>query len=292
VVATERHEHQAVRLTDGRLLGFAEYGDAGGPAVLFFHGQVGSRLLGRALDADARRLGLRLVAPDRPGLGFSDFRPGRVIADWPADVAGLAEQLGIDRFAVVGASGGAPYALACAWKVPERVTATVLAGTALPVPMVEQAPDTPAVQRALSRSAAWAPWSIRPVMTVLGELSRRSPEQALGRMQSSAGEADRAAFDRPEVRTMLTQSMAETFRSGSRGAAHDLRLVTADWALPFGEVSAPVDVWHGEADEEVTPANVRRLVDALPAGRLHLVPGGGHHLALTHPAELLGPLAS
>ena len=289
---TERHEHQAVRLADGRLLGFAEYGDPGGAAVLFFHGQVGSRLLGRSLDADAHRLGLRIVAPDRPGLGFSDFRPDRAIADWPADVVELAAQLGIVQFGVVGAAGGAPYALACAWKAPEQVTTTVLAGSALSVPMTEQAPDTPALQRALSRSAVWAPWTIRPVMTVLGQVTRRSPEQALARMQESAGEADRPAFDRPEVRAMLTHSMAEVFRSGPRGAAHDLRLVTNDWGLPFGEVSIPVDVWHGDADPEVTPADVRRLVEALPAGRLHVVPGGGHHLLLTHPGEVLAALAS
>jgi pimeloyl-ACP methyl ester carboxylesterase len=288
---TERHEHQAVRLTDGRLLGFAEYGDPAGAPVLFFHGEVGSRLLGRSIDADARRLGLRIVAPDRPGLGFSDFRPGRVIADWPADVVELAGALGIERFAVVGASAGAPYALACAWKVPDELTATVLAGPALSVPMTEPAPGTPALQRVLSRSAVWAPWTIRPVMTVLGEVARRSPEQALVRMRDSAGEADRPAFDRSEVRAMLAHSMAETFRSGPRGAAHDLRLVTNDWGLPLADVSITVDIWHGDADLEMTPGDVRRLVDALPAGRLNVVAGGGHHLLLTHPGEVLAPLA-
>ncbi len=144
----------------------------------------------------------------------------------------------------------------------------------------------------LDRSAVWAPWTIRPVMTLLGQVSRRSPEQALIRMRESAGEADRPAFDRPEVRSMLTHSMAEAFRSGPRGPAHDLRLVTNDWGIPFGEVSVPVDVWHGESDLEVTPAGVRRLVDALPAGRLNIVPGGGHHLLLTHPGEVLAALAS
>ena len=285
MVTTERHEHQAIRLTDGRLLGFAEYGDPAGAAVIFFHGEVGSRVLGRSLEVDAHRLGLRVVAPDRPGLGFSDFRAGRAVADWPADVAELAAQLGLARFAVVGASAGAPYALACAWRLPEQLTATVLAGSSLPVPIREQA-------GVLSRSAVWAPWTIRPVMTLLAEVSRRSPDQALVRMQESASEADRPAFDRPEVRAMFARSMAETFRSGPRGAAHDLRLVTNDWEIPLGEVSIPVDVWHGDADLEVTPGNVRRLVDALPDGRLHVVPGGGHHLLLTHPGEVLAALAA
>jgi pimeloyl-ACP methyl ester carboxylesterase len=215
-----------------------------------------------------------------------------VIADWPADVAELAQQLGLERFAVLGASGGAAYALACTWKMPDRITATVVAGALLPVSMTEPDPDTPALQRMLSRSAVWAPWTIRPVMTLLGEVSRRAPEQALSRMEESAGDADRAVFARPEIRTLLTQSMAESFRSGPRGAAHDLRLVSADWGIPFDEVSATVGVWHGDADLEVTPENVRRLVDALPHGQLHLVPGGGHHLALSHPEQLLHALGA
>ena len=289
-MATERHEHQAVRLADGRLLGFAEYGELTGRPVLCFHRQVGSRLMGRSLDADARRLGLRLVAPDRPGFGFSDFQPGRAIADWPADVLELAQQLALDRFSVLGVSAGAPYALACAWKLPERVVTTVVASTVLPVSMTEQAPDAPRLERLLSRSTVSAPWTIRPVMTLLAQVSRRAPEQALSRMEDSAGDADRAAFARPDVRALLAQSLAETFRSGPRGAAHDLRLIAADWALPLGDVAAPVDVVHGDADEEVPPEDARRLVDPLPHVRFHLVPGGGHHLALTHPGQVLDPL--
>jgi pimeloyl-ACP methyl ester carboxylesterase len=86
--------------------------------------------------------------------------------------------------------------------------------------------------------------------------------------------------------------LAETFRAGPRGAAHDLRLTTADWGIPFQEVSAPVALWHGDADLEVTPGKARRLVDALPHGSLHPVAGGGHHLGLSHPGPLLEALTS
>lgn len=279
----ERRAHQAVRLAGGRLMGFAEYGDPGGSAVLVFHREVGSRLLGRAFDEAARALGVRVVAPDRPGMGFSDFQPGRVIADWPADVVELTGQLGIDRFAAVGVSAGAAYVLACAWRVPERLTAAVLVGPGVPVSMTEHPP-------VLSRSAARAPWTIRPVMSLLGQLSRRSPQQAVERMAASAGEVDRPVLAGPEVRTMLAQSMAETFRSGSRGAAHDVRLATADWGLPLDRITAEVDLWHGAADTEVPPATARRLAEALPRCPVRLVPGGGHHLDLASAEVILGPL--
>ncbi len=258
--------------------------------MLFLHGEVGSRLQGRALDAAGRRLGLRVVSPDRPGLGFSDFRPGRTVADWPADVVELTAQLGIERFPVVAASAGAAFALACTLRVPERVTATLLAGPTLAVPMTELPPGTPLPQRILTESSVKAPWTIRVAMTLLEALARRSPEQAVERMAGSAGEADRAAFARPEVRTMLAESIVESFRSGGRGPAHDLRLTTGDWGLALGRITAPVDVWHGAADGEVPAGGLSRLVDALPAGRLHEVPGGGHHLTLSHPDVLLESL--
>jgi pimeloyl-ACP methyl ester carboxylesterase len=285
---TQRHEHQAIRLADGRLLGFAEYGDPSGAPVLFFHGEVDSRLLGRAFEPSAHRLGLRVIAADRPGMGFSDFQAGRVVADWPADVTELTRELGIDgRFAVLGASGGAPYALACAWKMPERLTATVLAGPAVPVSMKRDEPGTSARTRVLRQSAVRAPWTIRVMMTLLGEMTRRSPEQLLGRMSDSAGDVDREVFTRADIRSMIPQSMAETFRSGPRGAAHDMRLLAADWGLPFNRIVGPVSIWHGEADRDVTPAEARELAAALPNCELHLLPGAAHHLALTQTDALL-----
>ncbi|MDQ6726390.1 MAG: alpha/beta hydrolase [Actinomycetota bacterium] len=288
---SERNEHQAVRLRDGRLLGFADYGDPDGAPLLFFHGEVGSRLLGRALDSAARDRALRIVSPDRPGLGLSDFRPGRTIAEWPADVVELTGQLGIGRFGVVGVSAGAPYALACGWMVPERLTAVVVVSPALPPSMRERRPDTPRLERLLTRSATQAPWTIRPVMTLLGNASRRSPEQAVDRMAASAGEADHAVFSRPEVRSMLTRSMTETFRSGSRGVAHDLRLLASNWGIPFDGVPTEVAVVRGEADAELTAPGAQRLVDALPHAYLRTVPGAGHHVALAEPGQVLDAVA-
>jgi pimeloyl-ACP methyl ester carboxylesterase len=290
-MSTERNEHQAVRLSDGRLLGFAEYGDPEGAPVLFFHGEVGSRLLGRALDGAARDRGVRIVSPDRPGLGFSDFATGRAIADWPADVVELTAQLGIGQFATVGTSAGAPYALACAWRAPDRLTATVLVSPALPPALIELRPETPPLERILRRSATQAPWTIRPVMTLMAQASKRSPEQAVERMAGSAAEVDREVFTHPDIRSTLVRSIAETFRSGPRGVAHDLRLLAADWGIPLNRIDSEVTVLRGGADSELTSDSAQRLVDALPHAVLRTVPGAGHHLALARPAVVLDAVA-
>jgi len=235
---------------------------------------------------------VRVVSPDRPGMGFSDFCAGRVVGDWPSDVEELTAALGISQFAVLGASGGAPYALACAWKMPERLTAAVLAGPALSASLKQDEPGAPAMTRVLRQSAVRAPWTIRVMMTLLAEMTRRSPEQLLGRMSDSAGAVDREVFARPEIRSMMPQSMAETFRSGTRGAAHDMRLLAADWGLPFDRITVPVNIWHGEADGDVTPEDARGLAGRLPDCELHLLADAGHHLALTKPDALLDAVAA
>ena len=116
--ADDRVGGRVLRLADGRRLGFAEYGASGGQPLLFFHGTPGARLVAGFAHQSALRLNVRLIAPERPGFGRSDFQAGRRILEWPDDVAALADALGLERFAVAGVSGGAPYALACAWRLP------------------------------------------------------------------------------------------------------------------------------------------------------------------------------
>jgi pimeloyl-ACP methyl ester carboxylesterase len=111
-----------IELRDGRQLGYAEWGDSAGGPLLFFHGWPGSRLEGRLGDEAAKTCRVRLIALDRPGMGLSDFQSRRALVDWPDDVVQLADALGLERFAVLGISGGGPYAAACAWKLSDRLT--------------------------------------------------------------------------------------------------------------------------------------------------------------------------
>ena len=118
-------EHR-LRLADGRTLACLEFGDPAGPPVLYFHGYPGSRLEARVAADAARRLGLRLLAVDRPGFGQSTFQAGRTVGGWAADVAALADHLALERFSLVGVSGGAPYALACAAQLSHRLARVAL----------------------------------------------------------------------------------------------------------------------------------------------------------------------
>lgn len=118
-----RREDQ-LQLPDGRILGYRKYGVTDGRPLFYFHGTPGSGIEFElfAGEAGARRHGHRIVVPDRPGMGHSTFLAGRTTSDWPADLAALAKHLEIGRFGVLVYSGGAPYAVATALALPDRVT--------------------------------------------------------------------------------------------------------------------------------------------------------------------------
>ena len=119
------------RASDGRRLSVEVFGDPDGTPVFLLHGTPGSRLGPRPRGAVLHRLGVRLIAFDRPGYGRSDRLPGRQVADVAADIAAIADAYGLEKFAVVGRSGGGPHALACAAMLPHRTTrAAVLVGLA------------------------------------------------------------------------------------------------------------------------------------------------------------------
>jgi len=102
-------------------IAFTEYGDPKGAPVFFCHGWPSSRTMAVITDDAARKLGVRIISPDRPGIRDSNFQPNRTLLDWPPVLCDLASHFGIDKFKILGISGGAPYAYATAWMIPERV---------------------------------------------------------------------------------------------------------------------------------------------------------------------------
>ena len=279
-------EDRTLRLRDARDLGYAEYGDAAGTPVFVFHGSPGSRLQVRAAHGPAQARGIRIIAPDRPGLGLSTRKRGREIADWPDDVRELADALGIARFAVIGISGGGPYAAACAWALGGRITrAGIISGVA--------PADGPGLGGGLRRPSRLAfnlvlhtPWLLRCVMALGGVGSRRFPERLFEQVRALTPPIDQPILDRPEVADCLTAGLREAFRQGGQGASDELLLLTRPWTFRLEEIRAPVRLWHGEADGVVPVAMGRHLAQAIPHCRAEFIPGAGHYLVF----DRIGPL--
>lgn len=265
-----------VELGDGRWLAFAELGDPLGPPVMMFHGIPGSRLSFEGAGqpaADGRRL--RAIAPDRPGIGRSDPRPRRTLLDWGADVAALADALGIDRFAVLGGSGGGVYALACARALPERVTRVAIVNTPAPMHWPGVWRGHPAASRLAWRGIGRVPGLPRFVADAQCRTARHGHllVRLLGQRMSPA---DRALLADRSVRDQLTAHVREAFRQGAAGVAQDLRLVASPWGFEPRDVAAPVWLWHGRADRTVPEAMGRALAAALPRCTARFVEGEGH----------------
>lgn len=287
--AMER-EHR-LRLAGGRTLACLELGDPGGSPVLYFHGYPGSRLEGLLGARTARRLGLRLLAPDRPGFGESTFLPGRTISAWAADMAELAGQFELERFAIVGVSGGAPYALACAARIPERVSRAGLVGALGPLVRKQPTHDMVTLNRLALALAARSPFLARLTVQLVARWVRRHPERYLAHMMATAPPADRRVLADPGYRATVTESTVEALRQGGRGAAWELTLLARPWDFRLQEVLVPVRIWQGLADNIVPAAMAQHLAAVLPNSECHYLPDEGHlSLVVRHLDTVLADL--
>jgi len=272
-VATDR-TNQQVRLKDGRMLGYAEYGAPEGKPVFYFHGHPGSRLdwPGIVDSADsAKELNARIIAADRPGYGLSDFKSGRQILDWPDDVVELADALQLDRFAVLGYSGGGPYAAACAFKIPERLTATAIVSGMGPV-------DAPGTKDGFSWIYAGKGPVTRRLMLMMTSVGlRKKPDQFISKMEESLKGPDKELIlDKPEMLKSTLDSFNEALRQGIAGAHQEAGLYTQPWGFQLEDITAEVHLWHGEEDDNVLISVGRYVAGAIPNCQASFIENEGH----------------
>ena len=280
-----------VRLPDGRGLAWAEYGDPRGAPVIYCHGFPGSRSQAGLAHADAARLGIRMIGIDRPGIGRSHAAPGRRLVDWPADVSGVADALGLGRFAVLGLSGGGPYAAACARLIPKRLIAVAIVSGLGPPESWPEARAMRWVARVGLRLAAAFPAVAGAVFGATARGIVRDADRMLALVERSYSAPDRAVLMRPEVRRLILASFREGVRQGGTYLAQDLALLARPWGFRLEEVEIPVDLWHGEVDNVVPPGMGRHVAARIPACRAHFLPGEGHFsLAIDHTAAILSTL--
>jgi pimeloyl-ACP methyl ester carboxylesterase len=270
----------SVRLSDGRELAYAEYGDRTGVPIFHFHGMPGSRLQGQHFDAAASVLGVRVIAVDRPGYGRSDPAPGHSILDWADDVAQLADDLGLRTFAVSGHSAGGAYALACAVRMPQRVRHVLLLSAA--APRGDYARSLGRVRRLVELcSQAVFPFIAVPVLWMIEQGVRWTPARRMPRF------VDRRVLSRPEMKVALREETLEGFRQGLRGGMRDARLIARAWGFGVEEVEQTADLWHGEADT-IVPVGVGRFyASELRRCRARFVAGEGHLMFVDHVEEIL-----
>jgi pimeloyl-ACP methyl ester carboxylesterase len=283
----EGADDHVVPLRDGRSLGFAQYGRPDGIVVVNAHGGLVGRLDVAAAAPFAERAGVRLISPDRPGIGLSDPLPGRTTFDWAEDVAELLDQLGVDRFAAMGWSMGGQYAAALGHAMPSRVTRVAIIAGALPLTEPGVFAQLPLFDRAFTRLSQRAPWVARQCFRTMALIARSAPTLN-GRLAArELGGAD-ADVLRAEGFDAFSHISYEGLRRPS-GVIEDYRA----WALPWGfapeDLEIPVDVWSGGEDQLVPSSWGSELAQRIP-GATHYVRSGGHFVAHLHFEELFEAL--
>ncbi len=272
-----RERPNLLPLADGRLLAWEVFGDPEGVPAVMFHGLPSSRLQGRMHHPQAAETGVRLIAFDRPGMGWSDFQEGRALESVANDAAALLDHLEIERVHLFGGSGGTPYTLATALALPERVINVALFGCLGPV-------HKPEVGQHFSRQKLrlfnWAQ-KYPPGLLCAVAANLRSfmdPRQIQTQMRARLGPRDGSAITNPNEWSWLLE---EPFRQGMRGVHQELRLLGGPWPFEarLKSLRMPIRLWHAEADIVCPIVFSEHVHGFLPeATELVRVPELGHYM--------------
>ncbi|MEU8183045.1 alpha/beta hydrolase [Micromonospora sp. NPDC049044] len=272
--ATQR----TVTTPDGRRLAVETSGAPDGPAVFLLHGTPGSRSGPRPRGIVVYRLGVHLVCYDRPGYGDSDRQEGRRVADAAADVAAIADDLGIERFAVVGRSGGGPHALACAALLPDRVTrAAVLVGLApAGAPDLDWYAGMAATNVTDYGQADEDLTELTLNLKVRAEEARRDPMTLLDFLRPQLPDEDIRVVDDVAIRRLLTDMYAEAVRHGPEGWIDDVLAIRRGWGFDLGTIRAEVRLWHGEQDRFSPVEHSHWLASRISRAQVQVQAGAAH----------------
>jgi pimeloyl-ACP methyl ester carboxylesterase len=264
-----------IKLKDKRKLGYAEYGDPKGKPIFFFHGWPVSRLSGGIADKTAKKLKIRIISPDRPGYGLSDFKKNRELLDWPDDVVELADKLNIKKFAVVGVSGGGPYAAVCAYKIPQRLSkVSIVVG--LGPTWIKGSLDG----MSWSSKIGWANYARFPITATMGAylnglIANHFPSLGIFRFMFGS-KSDRLINFKRTFQSSLQENFREAFRQGYKAAEQDLNLYTRDWGFALKDIKIPVYLWYGADDKNVSLNMGKYYASEIKNSKLKVYTGEAH----------------
>lgn len=267
-----------MRVSDGRHLMVERLGDPQGSPVFLLHGTPGSRLGPAPRGMVLYQRGMQLIAYDRPGYGGSDRLEGRSVGDVVKDVTTIADELGLERFAVVGRSGGAPHALACAALIPERVTRTAALVALAPKDAegLDWFEGMAAHNVREYSTAAQDPDGVAARLTPRADEIRKDPVRLLDDLRQELTESDRMVVADAGVRSMLLRNYQEALRTSAWGWIDDALAFCSPWGFDPADIPGEVLLWHGEQDVFSPVGHSRWLAERIPGATAVLEPAAAH----------------
>jgi pimeloyl-ACP methyl ester carboxylesterase len=273
---------------DGRRLGFATFGDPDGYPVVNCHGGLVSRNDCALADGAARDLGLRVISPDRPGIGLTDRVHHHDMVRWAdTDLRALVDSLALDRFSVMGWSAGGQRALAAAHVLADRVDRAAVVAGCLPLDDDTNRAQLSALDRRLLRWSEHAPPLATGYIRLTHQLATRAPRRVV---RMSAAQVEGAEHGALAERTDWYASTLAEATHDPVGQRDDYRTFGAPWGFRPEDVDTPVTIHHGTRDQLVPVAWADELARRLPHAAVTTYPGVGHLLPVTHADQILATL--
>ncbi|WP_279625878.1 alpha/beta fold hydrolase [Marinobacter algicola] len=281
-MAANRNQEHSLTLSDGRRLAYTDLGDPTGYPLVFGHGMPGSRLEGHFFHDRALRHGFRMITPDRPGIGRSDFQPHRTLLDYTDDIRQLVDALELGRFSHIGWSSGSSRTLACGFALHSRMDLGVclsgythfaeyegahplLAATRWPGPML----------------ARHSKLLFRLAVGIVVWLSRQYPGPYLREAKQLVSDEDKYILRACLAEGLFRQDQLACLNSGGQAVATDLLTELEDWQFRLKDVPIPVWIYQGDKDPFVPVDYANHLSNRLPNANLSLIPDAGHLYPLT-----------
>jgi pimeloyl-ACP methyl ester carboxylesterase len=267
-----------VKTRDGRRLSVESPGDPDGKPVFLLHGTPGSRNGPRPRGIVLYRLGIRLISYDRPGYPGSDRKPERTVADAADDIRTIADYFGFERFSIVGRSGGAPHALACAALLNERVICAAVLGSLAPYD-AEGLSWNAGMADSNVRAYHHAEADLGALIATLNEQAgrvRHNSEGLLKLLWPELDGHDKEVIGDIALRRIIAQVHAEALSKTADGWIDDVVALSRPWDFKLSDIKAPVKLWSGSDDVFSPASHTEWLAKRIEKAELELELGKAH----------------
>jgi len=281
---------KTIKLSDGRILGFAEYGDSLGYPIFYFHGGQESRLSSMFMDSIAKKLNIRIISPDRPGVGNSTFQDNRRFPDWGNDIVELADFLGLSKYSVFGLSGGAPHVLSCIISDSSRIENASIISGATPYNYKGTLKGMWFPVKLIHWFASWKnDIQLRKLIQNDFDALVNKPEKRIQQFQKYLPKPDKKLMaEHPEYGWEFIEGSKESYKQGIDAVVQEWKLYISDWQIDLNTIHFPINLWYGSADKMAPIYRGNYYKKQLPCSRLKTIKNEGHFsLIRNHLEEIL-----
>lgn len=266
-----------IKLKNNRILSFAQYGNERGRPVVVFHGNPGSRLIFNTNETLLNDADIRLIVPDRPGYGGSEYYHIRCLMDYPDDIGQLLGSLGIERYACLGVSAGGPYALAVGSLFPERVEKITVVSGISPVNRDGAYEGMEKIWRfSFKISKVFPYFLLRLFIYFQTRQFLNNTEKGVDAYGDLLSDGDREILKRPEVRQWFVNTYKEAIAQGVKGWTKEAKILVSDWGFDLEHIKVNTNLWYFEDDTVVPVQMGEYLAERIPNAKLNIHPKGGH----------------